>query len=223
MFFFQDTHYNIEDNETESADQTDGAIEHNIAIASHSIFIASTLEMEEEHVLHFTEIVDLQLQGQQEGDQVYDDDNDDIDPNENNQSDVGESNHENDRENIDVAIEGRNDSALHINHLLLLCDSWNPLDGAVVCNNANELTLEMEEENVPHYLENVACQLDGQRLDDLVHDNDGSDADDYDDDGNDVDENNENDEGENDDENDNESIDFAIENQVPQAHVNLLS
>ena len=66
-------------------------------------------------------------------------------------------------------------------------------------------------------------ELDGQRLDDLVHDNDGSDADDYDDDGNDVDENNENDEGENDDENDNESIDFAIENQVPQAHVNLLS
>ena len=233
MYFFQDSDYNIEDNETESTDQVDHLLRPRNSmnpadgVTEQNIVIALILEMEEENVLHSTEIVDLQLQEQQQGDLVYGDTDDGIDANENNQSDGGESNHENDGENIDVAIDGHNYSALHINHLLLLCDSWNPLDGAILCTSANDLTLEIEEENVSHYPENVAFQLEGQRLDDLVHENDGSDSDDDDDDddddSNDVDENNENGERGNDDENYNESIHFAIENQVPQAHVNLLS
>ena len=227
MYFFQDIDYNIEDNETESTGQVDHLLRpHNSMnpaddVIEHSIGFASTLEMEEENALDSTEFIALQLQGQQQGDLGYDDVDDGNDANENNQSDGGESNHENDRENIDDATEGHNYSALQINRLLLPWNLWNPLDGVIVCNSANELTLEMEEENVPHYPKNVAFQLEGLRLDDLVHENDGSDASDHDDDGNDVNENNENDQGENDDENDNESIDFAIENQVLQAHVSL--
>lgn len=81
----------------------------------------------------------------------------------------------------------------------------------------------MEGENIPHYSENVAFQLEWQRLDDLVHENNGGDADDHDNDRNDINENNESHEGENDDGNGNQSIDFAIENQAPQTHVNLSS
>ena len=81
----------------------------------------------------------------------------------------------------------------------------------------------MEGENIPHYSENVAFQLEWQRLDDLVHENNGGDADDHDNGRNDINENNESHEGENDDGNGNQSIDFAIENQAPQTHVNLSS
>ena len=174
MYFFQDSDYNIEDNETESADQVDHLLRPRNSmnpadgVTEQNIVIASNLEMEEENVLHSTEIVDLQLQEQQQGDLVYGDADDDIDANANNQSGGGESNHENDGENNDVAIEDHNYSALHINHLLLLCHSLNPLDGAILRTSANDLTLEIEEENVSHYPENVAFQLEGQRLDDLV-------------------------------------------------------
>ena len=185
----------------------DGVIEHNTVITL-------TLEMEEENVLDSTEIIDLQLQGQQQGNLGYDDAYDGSDANENNWRNGGESNHENNYENIDDAIEGRKYSSLEINYLLLPRNLWNPLDVIIVCNTDNELTLDME--NIPHYSENVAFQLEWQRLDDVVHENDGGDADDHDNDGNDVNENNENHEGENDDGNGNESIDLAIENQAPQ-------
>lgn len=125
----------------------DGVIERNTVITL-------TLEIEEENVLDSTEIIDLQLQGQQQGNLGYDDAYDGSDANENNWRNGGESNHENNYENIDGAIEGHNYSSLEINYLLLPRNLWNPLDVIIVCNTDNELTLDME--NIPHYSENVA-------------------------------------------------------------------
>ena len=111
-----------------------------------------------------------------------------------NQSFEEGSDHDIIHENIDFVIEGQNCFALEndimedneaewsdlIGHLLLLpFGSPNSAVSVIAHSSVNELTMEVDEENVSHLTEDINFQLQKQRLDGLVpHDgNDGGEAD----------------------------------------------
>lgn len=186
-FLFQDVNYNNEDVQIihslppyNSSNPADGLIVCN----SVNAFM---LEMEEENVPHSAENIDFQMQGERLEDLVHDYNSSDADES----NDAGDDNDGNNQINIDFAIEGQIFFALQnysneendtesINQIKLSLPSYqssNLTDCVLACNSVNELILEMEEENLSNFAKNITKILHGQRLDELVHDHNNSDAD----------------------------------------------
>lgn len=188
-FLFQDVNYNNEDvqvNHSLPPYNSSNPADSVIVCNSVNAFI---LEMEEENVPHSAENIDFQMQGERLEDLVHDYNSSDAD-----QSNDGveeESDDGNNQRNVEFAIEGQIFFALQnysneendtesINQIRLSLPSYhssNLTDCVIACNSVNELILEMEEENVPHFPKNITKILHGQRLDELVHDHNNSDAD----------------------------------------------
>ena len=187
--------YIHDENDTNSIDQMNNSL-----ILSNSLNLADcvvvcnsmndfTLEMEEENVPHSVENIDFQVQGERLEELVSNNNSSEAD--ESNEVAEEESEDGSDQRIVDFIIEGQNYFALgkyindkndtnsidQMNNSLILSKSLNLADCVVVCNSVNGFTLEMEEENVPHFPENITFRLHEQRLDELVHDYNSSDAD----------------------------------------------